>query len=605
MKYTTSIFALIPLVLSSTTQAAGMDETVVTATRYEKNLSDIGSSISVITADDIEKSQAMFVQDLLQNVPGISLNQNGSFGGLSTVKIRGASSSQTVILIDGVQINDVTSTGGEYNFANLDPNGIERIEILRGPQSILYGSDAIGGVINIITKSGSDGLGGSAFIEGGSYDTFRGGANLHGGTDKINFNFSASAITSDGISKADENDGNVEKDGYKNISLQGKVTARASELVTTEILARYSDSESDLDGFGPIDGGAVAFTEEFMIAGRVHADLLDGRFKNSFSLEYSKTDRYNDNDGFISGEAEGSRLNFDYFGRYTVNDDIGVSIGAQHEGTKASTLSEEKFNIDSLLSEVSFQGIAGLTLTGGLRYDNHNRYGDTLTPRVTGSYQLGESATRLFANWGEGFKAPSVFQLTFFCCGAAGPNIDLEPEESKGWEVGVEQSFLEDDVIFTATYFQQNFKNMIDFANGAYTNINRVRAKGVELSAQAQLFDQISLNANYTYTDSIDRETGETLAGVPSNAAFGQVSWQATPDVNIAASLTYNGKELPRGYSAGVDGWVRFDLRASYDITEQITVYGRVDNLFDKEYQQIAGFGTPDRSAYIGLRGKF
>ena len=608
MKYRISIFALIPFTLPTVSLADSMEETVVTASRYEQPLSNIGSSITVISADDLIKSQNVFVQDVLQSVPGLSLNQNGTFGGSSSIRIRGASSDQTVILIDGVQVNDVSGTGGGFNFANLDPNGIERIEVLRGPQSILYGSDAIGGVINVITKSGGKGLGGSMFVESGSFGTFRGGATLRGGTDKVKFNFSASGITTDGISKAEENDGNVEEDGYNNITFQGKVTARVSEVITTEIIGRYSDSENDYDSFGPADGDEVGTTKEFMVAGRIHAKLLDGRFKNSLSFEYSTTDRRNESNGVESYLAEGRRLNIDYFGRYTFSDDIGISFGAQHEETKVSTLSDQKFNIDSLFSEVSFQGIENLTLTGGLRYDHHNQYGDTVTPRLTASYQISDSGTRLFATWGEGFKAPSVFQLTYICgyCGLTEPNASLKPEESDGWDAGIEQSLLDGRLTLMATYFQQNIKNMIDFDFSAgYNNINAVRSKGVEFSVDAQVHELVNITANYTYTDTIDSDTGEKLERIPAHAAFGQIAWQAMDELNLSARVTYNGKEVPRGFSAGVDGWVRVDLRASYDITENITVFGRIDNLFDKEYQQISGYGTPDRSAFVGLRGTF
>lgn len=584
------------------------EEIIVTVNRREQPKSNIGSSISIITNEDIIKSQTVFIQDILQNIPGISLNQNGSIGGVSSIRIRGASSSQTVILINGVQINDVSSPGGGFNFANLDPNGIERVEVLRGPQSILYGSDAIGGVINIITRSGGDGLGGNAFLEGGSFNTFRGGASLRGGTERINFNISASAITSDGISKADENDGNTEKDGYENITLRGKITAKASDVISGEILFNYSDSENNFDGFGPVDADNVEMTEDFMIAGRTHIDLLDGRFKNSLSLEYSKTDRRNLNNGVAGFMADGARLNLDYLGLYKANEYVDISFGAQHEETKASSISEQKFNIDSLFSELSFQGIAGLTLTGGLRYDTHSQFGDTTSLRFTSSYQIADSGTRLFATWGEGFKAPSIFQLTFICgfCGLTEPNANLKPEESEGWDVGIEQSFQDGDLTFTATYFEQNITNLInfDFSVG-FGNIDAVKSKGIELSFEAELMAQITVSGNYTYTNTVDRNTGEKLERIPANAAFAQIAWQPRDDLSLIASLTYNGKELPRGFSAGVDGWVRFDIRASYDITEQIAVYGRVDNLFDKEYQQIAGFGTADRSAYVGIRTNF
>ncbi|MBZ0308445.1 MAG: TonB-dependent receptor plug domain-containing protein, partial [Anaerolineae bacterium] len=268
MNRTSPLTALLMTTVAGTPMAvaddAGFEEIVVSATRYEQSLSNIGSSLSVISAEDLVQSQTVFVQDILQSVPGLTLNQNGSFGGVSSVRIRGASSAQTVILIDGIQINDASAPGGGFNFANLDPNGIEQIEVLRGPQSILYGSDAIGGVINILTPTGADGLQGSLYIEGGAFETFRAGGNIAGGNDRLNFSLSAGGITSDGISKADENAGNTEEDGYRNISLHGKVTGKISENHSLQLISRYVDSKSDFDGFGPADADLVDYGTEFL-----------------------------------------------------------------------------------------------------------------------------------------------------------------------------------------------------------------------------------------------------------------------------------------------------------------------------------------------------
>ncbi len=591
-----------------------MQEIVVSATRYARPLSDIGSSISVISAEDMEKSQTVFVQDVLQSVPGLSLNQNGSFGGVSSVRIRGASTAQTVILIDGVQLNDVAAPGGSFNFANLDPNGIERIEVLRGPQSILYGSDAIGGVINIITPTGEEGLTGSLFAEGGSFNTFRGGGNIAGGNDKVNFSLSASGITSDGISKADENDGNVETDGYHNISLHGKLTGKLSENHSLQLISRYVDSRTEIDGTPPpffslTDTDEVSFSEEFLIAGRGFFNYFDNIVQNTLSVEYSTINRRGEADGvpvsFLT--FEGSRLNLDYFSHYSISDEFGISFGLQHEETKAETTSPQKFNIDSVFSELSWQGMEGLTLTAGLRYDDHNQYGGTTTPRITGSYYIAESGTKVFANWGEGFKAPSIFQLTFICgfCGLTEPNTNLKPEESNGWEIGFEQSFMNDRFHLGATYFDQKITNLIDFDfTVGFGNVANVHTKGIELSLGAQLTDSLSINGNYTYTDAMDNDTNEKLIRVPKNTVHAEIQWQVMTELDVALSMTHNGEESD-SFSPGTEGWTRFDLRASYDINDTIEVYARVDNLFDTEYQQVFGFGTADQSFYAGIRGKF
>lgn len=611
MKFTSPITAILLATTACSSIAyaddASFEEIVVSATRYEQNLSNIGSSISVINADDLAQSQTVFVQDILQSVPGVTLNQNGSFGGISSVRVRGASSEQTVILLDGVQINDTSSPGGGFNFANLDPNGIEQIEVLRGPQSILYGSDAIGGVINILTPTGADGLQGSLYLEGGAFDTFRAGGNIAGGTEKLNFSLSAGGITTDGISKADENNGNSEKDGYRNISLHGKVTGKITENHSLQLISRFVDNKSDFDGFGPADANLVGYGKEFLIAGRGFFNYLDGSFQNTISVEYTTTDRRNETNDVEDFTAEGNRLNLDYFGYYKMNDNFGLSFGLQHEEVESKTASPEKFNIDSLFSEVSFQGFKGLTVTAGLRYDDHNRYGHTTTPRLTAAYFIEESGSKFFANWGEGFKAPTVYQLTYICgfCGLTEPNTNLKPEESKGWELGFEQAILEEKIQFGVTYFNQKITNMIDFDfSVGYGNIGNVHTKGIELFLDAEITDYLALRGNYTFTDAKDKDSNLDLVRVPRNAAFAEIQLKPLEKLNLAMSMTYNGKESDP-YTSGTESWTRFDLKAAYEISQGIEIYGRIDNLFNREYQQINGYGTPDRSAYIGVRGKF
>ncbi|WP_321393555.1 TonB-dependent receptor plug domain-containing protein [Emcibacter sp.] len=583
------------------------EEIVVTATRYEKPLSAVGSSIDVLTDLDIQKRQDLFIQDILQNVSGLTLNGNGAFGGQSTIRIRGAASGQTVILIDGVQVNDASNVAGSYNFASLESNSIERIEVLKGPQSILYGSDAIGGVVNVITKSGTEGLGGSLSAEGGSYNTWRGSGLLQGGMDKLKFSLGLSGVTTNGISKADENDGNTEADGYWNYTLHGKVNAEVAPEFYTEIVGRYAKSRNEYDSWGPADGDEVGYGEEFLVRGKWTYAPSDWNLSQSVSIDYSENNSEVFSNGLFSYDSRGSRWNVDYFGVYKIDPSLTLSFGAQHEETKAETVSDRKFNIDSLVGEVSWQGLDGLTLTAGLRYDDHNVYGDTTTPRITASYYLAESSTKIFANWGEGFKAPTVFQLTYICtfCGLTEANPNLQPEESEGWEIGVEQNLYEDRIFVAATWFHQDITNMVDFSYTAgYDNIAEVETQGLELRLDGQVLDSLRLSANYTWTDATDRVSGEKLVRVPEHMIFGQVEWQPLEALTVALSATHNSEETDP-YSPPVEAWTRVDFRAAYKLNDRIELYGRVDNLLDEEYQQIYGYGTPDRSFYIGARAGF
>ncbi len=603
-----SAISLIPILSATPTFAQDsqpMDIIVSTATRYEQPLSNVGSSISVISADDLKAAQITFLQDALTTTPGVSINQNGSFGGLSSLRIRGAK--QVTILIDGVQVNDPSTTDGSANFANYDVNAVDHIEILRGPQSILYGSDAMGGVINVITKSGEDGFGGNGFLEGGSYNTVNGGVNIYGGDQKLHYSLSARSIRSDGISKADENDGNTEQDAYRNISLHSKLSATLSENLKSTIIARFSKTYSEFDDFGPIDGDKIDHSTDYLLASRSQLDLLDGKFKNTLSFEYSHSLRENEAALIKTEVGKGARLNIDYFGHYQIDDRFGFSVGLQHEETKATSVSSQKFNIDSIVSEISLQAIDHLTITAGGRYDHHNQFGGTITPRITAAYYMEDTGTKIFSNWAEGFKAPSIFQLTYICsfCGLTAPNITLKPEETTGWEIGFEQDIMGKNIIIGATYFKQNIKNLIDFSfTAGYDNIARAKTNGLELFIDADINDAISLNAHYTYTNAKDADTGNPLPRVPKNTAFGEIRVALIENLNLGLSVTYNDKSTDP-YSPDTDSWTRTDFKVSYQINELFELYARIDNLLNVEYQQVYGFGTADRSAYMGARAKF
>jgi len=591
------------------------EEIVITATRRPQNVNDIGASISVLGKEALERGQYSFVVDALQTLPGVSISQSGSIGGQAAVSIRGAATAQTVILIDGVQMNDVSSPAGGFNFGTLDPAGIERIEVLRGPQAVLYGSDAIGGVVNIITKTGGA-TGGSAFVEYGAFDTVRAGATISGGSDAFGFNFSASGIKSDGISKADVDDGNTETDAYESYTLRGRMTAQLSDSVDVELFGSYNDSDTEIDGFSfnPVtfgfdlgDTADRSLSEEYLIGGRLHADMFGGKLANMVSVEYSAINRESIS-SFGMTPGNGERFNLDYLGVYSLDDNWSLSAGAQHENVKAESVSINSFSTDSLFGVVAYS-MNGVDLSAGLRLDDHDTFGSTTNAQLRGSYNLADAGMRFFANWGEGFKAPSVFQLTFDCSFCAAPQelprVDLRPETSTSWEAGVEQSFADDRAKLRVVYFDQKITDLIDFAfTEGYSNIAAARLKGVEVGFDFQVNDAFSFNSNYTYTSAKDRNTDTRLIRRPENQFYAGLDWQLTEHFSSNISVTHTGG-APDSGNQFIDSWTRVDLRASYEISENIELYGRIDNLFDENYQQVAGYGTPGISGFFGVRGSF
>ncbi|UTW55927.1 TonB-dependent siderophore receptor [Kordiimonas sp. SCSIO 12610] len=598
-----------------------VEEIVITANRREQPISDVGKSISVLTEEALALQQFNFVVDALQTVPGVSINQNGTFGGLASVSIRGNASDQTVILIDGVQVNDPSSSGGGFNFSTIDPVSIERIEVVRGPQSVLYGSDAIGGVVNIITKSGGEGFGGSVVGEYGSFSSFRTAANVFGGDEKLGFNLAGSYLNTDGISAADSADGNTEDDGFENLTLRARITSKFNDIFSAEITSSYVDSENEFDSFGlradgnfgVVDGDEVANSEEFLIAGRAFADFLDGRFTNTFSIEYSRIDRQNLANGVESFAADGERFNLDYIGSFQIDDNWSLSGGAQREVTDTS-VDPDDASINSVFGLVEYNGLDGLNLTAGIRVDDTDRFGSVTSAQFSGSYTFEDTGTRIIASWGEGFKAPTIFQRTFiltdFTTGEviAGPNANLLAESSEAFEVGVEQSLFDDQLRASVTYFDQDVDNLIGFSfTVGFDNISEARSRGIEFTLDGNLTDTLSFTTNYTYVSARDVTDDRRLARRPRHQAFGNVQWQVTDKFQTNVSVTYNGSEINNinNQAELVDDWIRVDLRASYQLTENLELFGRIDNLFDEEYQQVLDFGTPGASVFGGVRATF
>jgi len=610
-----AVFAPSAVATQENTGTDTPDEIVVTASRRAQNINDIGASISVLGEEALERGQYNFVVDALQTLPGVSISQSGSIGGQAAVSIRGAATAQTVIMIDGVQLNDVSSPAGGFNFGTLDPAGIERIEVLRGPQAVLYGSDAIGGVVNIITKTGGE-TGGSAFVEYGAFDTVRAGGTLSGGSEVFGFNLSASGIQSDGISKADEADGNAESDAYESYTLRGRITAKLSDTVDVEVFGSYSDSDTEIDGFSfnPVtfgfdlgDTADRSLSEDYLIGGRLHAGMFGGKLANTLSVEYSAIDRESIS-SFGTTPGKGERFNLDYLGVYTVDENWSLSAGAQHESVKAESASDERFATDSLFGVVAYAR-SGFNFSAGLRVDDHDTFGSTENAQLRAAYNFSETDTHIFANWGEGFKAPSVFQLTFDCSFCAAPQtlprVDLRPETSNAWEAGIEQSFVDGKGKLRIAYFDQKITDLIDFAfTEGYSNIAAARLKGVEASFDFAISDAISFVSNYTYTSAKDRSTDERLIRRPEGQFYAGLDWQVTEKFSSNVSVTHTGG-APDSGNQFIESWTRVDLRAAYKMSDNIELYGRIDNLFDENYQQVAGYGTPGISSFFGVRGSF
>ena len=586
-----------------------IDTILVTATRLGQTATETGASLSVITAEEIEELGLIYALDAVAQAPGVTINQNGSFGGNASVRIRGAASEQTVVLIDGIPVNDPTSPGGGFNFARLDTGNIERIEVLKGPQSTLWGTDAIGGVVSITTKSPGEGLGGEAFTEYGSFNTLRGGASVSNAGEAGDFRLAAVTLSSDGISKADEDNGNGEEDSYDSLTLsaRGGLNLPGDARLSADVL--WTDAESEFDSFasgaqGSVgDGDELSETEEAAANVSLTIPLMDERLDNLFLVGYADITRENFSGGLPSFEAEGERLLYRYQGTLNAGERHRLAFGAEREET---TSNNDDTSIDGLFALYEFRTVSDLTITAGLRYDDHERFGSESTTRLAGSWKLTDKIS-FRASWGEGFKAPTIFQTTFFCCGATAPNADLKAETSEAFDAGVEWQSSDGRFQLGATVFHQETENQIDFefAIGGYLNIDEVESTGLELSGAMLLSDTLSLSLDYAYIDAEDGD-GNALPRLPEHSGDLTLSYAPSGPFSGALLLRYNGSETNSSTDpTTVDSWLRVDVTGRYALSERVEIYGRIENLFDEDYQQILGYGTPGLSGSLGIRLRY
>ena len=601
------------------------DMVVVTGTRFATPLDQLGQSVTVITADDIEARQQVQIFESLALVPGVQTSRSGPIGTTSTVFVRGAPSNATLVVQDGIVLNNLAATSGGFNFASFDTSDVERIEVIRGAQSTIYGSDAIGGVINIITKSGADGFGGSASLEGGSFGTFRGNATVRGGTERLNGRTTISGVRTAGFSAQSDND---EDDGYENVTISSRVGFKPIDSLTLDAVVRYSDSEVDFDGF-PTDF-AISNTEELNVAGFATHESFGGRFSNRFGVTYSTLDSINlQDEGGDAGDGipsnvtfvqEGERLSFEYQGALQATDWLDVVVGAEREASEANVpvafvAFSEEVNQTSGYGLARIQPMDWIDLTVGVRHDANSRFGGSTTANGAGNIRIDRTGTILRGSYSEGFRAPSPGQLgananNLEAILTAGLDPTLVPETSTSWDIGVQQTLPLADAVLGVTYFQSDIDNLIDFQSvgpgraPAFFNREEVEIEGVEVTLSASPFDGLQLEANYTYLEAVDAATGVQLDNRPENRATFDISWAATRKLNVGAQVIYNGDET-ESFGSPLESFVLLNLRTDYELSDAFTLFARLDNAVDSDYVDNSGFNTAPISAFGGVRARF
>jgi len=627
-------------------EPAPLPDIVVTATRSPLAISQAGSAISVITAEEIQKESLTSPAEVLRRVPGVTVTEPGGPGSTpTTVRLRGADSGQTLVLIDGIRVNDPSADAGGFDFSNLTAVDIERIEVLRGPQSALYGSDAMGGVINIITRKGKGAPRFSVGVEGGSYGTKAGRAAVSGSQGPVSYAFSATGFDISGFSRYGYRIGRIEdaltspleRDGAQRLGAAGRVSVALSPDVEFEVGGYASGSEVETDNdassfeFMP-DSPSETRQRFYQGYARLTANTFDGILKNSFLVSGSRTDRnyrligsyflpslYWDEYGY-----QGDRLSGEYQGDLKLGAFGLLTLGAKIEqetlvATSRSVLPfpiDETVNVDATQNTRSvyalhqFSPFENLHLSLGGRIDDIED-GDTFeTWRATAAYEVPSTGTKLRASVGTGARAPSLYQKFDPFSGTA----NLESERSIGFDVGIDQRLADDRVLLSATLFANRFRNLIAYETadtcrpeqfyGCFVNVNRARTSGIEFSADADVVPTwLRMKATYTYLEAFDEDTGLRLARRPQHQ--GRLGFVVTPmpGLSIEPSVVLVGSRFSSpGEVYELAPYARFDLYADYKVNGTFSIYARAENLTDARYQDVYNYGTAGRSFYAGLR---
>jgi vitamin B12 transporter len=595
---------------------------VVTATRIATPQSQLGSSVTVITEDEIAASGKPSLPDVLRMVPGMNVVQAGGPGGTTSVFTRGTNANHTKVLIDGIDASDPSSADGSFDFAHITTADIARIEVLRGPQSGLYGSDAIGGVINIITKKGEGSAVLSGSVEGGSFSTFNQSAAVRGGMDRFNYALSfdhlhvggtpvtPSELLPAGRARID--------DSYGNETFGMKLGANVTPDLELGLVARYVDTvlRSTGDDFStfpstPAAAQSESNTQQLFTRASATQKLLDGRVEQTLGFNLTQYWRNDLSPGSAPTPDRGRRLKGDWQGSVKLIDGEIAILGAelQRDEIIASPISA---HVDNAAGFAELQSAFGTHFfsAASLRYDSSDMFGPALTFRVAPAIVIAETGTKLKASVGSGFKGPSLNQLfvsfpafNFF----ANPN--LRPEKSLGNDMGFEQFVLDKNVQFGATYFYTDTRNLIalNAAGNSNTNIARAEAYGVESFAAVTPTASIDLRVDHTFTIANDAVLHQELLHRPKHKATASTTWRATSELRFHAEVVYAGPRVDGNRDFSVprmkaNGYTTANLAGSYDVTKDVTAFIRIDNLLDRRYQEPVGFLRPGLGIFAGVK---
>jgi vitamin B12 transporter len=626
-------------------------EVFISATKTEVPVKQVTSAVETITGEQMQQRKIRTAVEALRLAQGLAVFQNGGHGTLAEVRMRGGTPQQTLVLIDGAIVNSATL--GTFNFANLTSDNIERIEILRGSQGMMWGSDAMGGVINIITKRGRETPNIAAFAEYGSFATIREGASVTGKKGPVDVAAALTRWDMSNFSSINYRRGAAERDGFHNWQGSMKLGVDLPKEGRLEFNFRWMDGITNLDGtsfnfatssFDPADLlGAKTQSKQYVYTGSYMQPITNwwsqrltlARATESLTTSSGTVER-----NLVTGavappfpldseiNTTSNRLEWQH--DLQIAKPLAVTAGYQFReqlGENLDTLAGTITLPSKIVSSNAGFAEAKLNLwdrlfgTAGVRQDEYNVFGSATTYRATAGYLHKETGTKLRGSYGTGFRAPTINELFFPDFG----NANLKPEKSKGLDVGLDQSLLNDRVLLSVGYFWTRYQNLIlavfDPAGCNFTlfgfcaqNIGQARAQGIEASAKLKLIrDQpwiksLDLQVQYTYTstDNLTANADARLPKWPLNQWSAILSYQPIESVRANLEGRYVGQRyMDVNNLESVPSFYVWNVSASYDLSKTVQIYGRADNIFNRKYEEVLFFGTPVRSVFGGVRVNF
>lgn len=586
-------------------------EIVVLASGFAQPRDSTGQAISVIDRAALDRLQSVTIADAVRGLPGVGVVQRGAVGGQTSVFLRGGNSSQTLVLIDGVRVNDPSSPNAAFDFGTLLAGNAERIEVLRGPNAIVWGSQALGGVVNIETAAPGATLAARGAMEYGYADSVLARANLSAGTERIAASLGGTFYRTDGISALA---GGAEADGSRTWGLNGRVRVALAADLALDLRSTYGESRIAYDS--PWSGGAealpVANNRQFTGYAGLNLALAGGRWQNRLAYTRSDINRRGSDPvvfSYNNYQVSGTIDRIEYRSSVELGPLATASFGAEHEWISSSTSYEgdpaqlQQTEMTGGYLQLTLRPLAGLSLTGGVRHDDYTTYGGHTALGGNLAWSLNHGTTVLRATYGEGFRAPTLTE-------GQPPygNPELKPETARNLDLGIEQSLLDRRVWLSATWYHRRSTNLIVYAPATFRseNVGQVDSDGLELALLLRPVPALRIEGSYTLTNAINRSggfAGKRLQLRPQHSGSLALDWTSPLGLRLGTTVQLIGDSFDdQANRVPLDGFALVALRAALPLGERLELYGRVENLFDARYTVVAGYGTYGRAAHGGVR---